>query len=102
MKAKTWDNLITGLVAGLIGGVIGFLIYGGCYSFSHGIAFSDLFTRVFLANKLLRSPILSLSVLFDIIPFYIFLNRGFYKGARGVMLAIFIFAIFIVYFRFFS
>jgi hypothetical protein len=99
--SKKWDKMGVGVVAGLIGGVIGFIIYGLYYSYSHNIDFMDFVNRVFLGNKILRAPILSLSILFNLLPFYIFLNKKYYKGARGIMLSIFIYAIAIVYYRFF-
>ena len=102
MIKKSWDKLSIGVLVGLIGGVIGFLIYGTYYSISHNVEFTDFVNRVFLGNKILRAPILSLSILFNLIPFYLFLNKKYYKGARGIMLSIFIYAIVIVYYRFFS
>jgi hypothetical protein len=102
MMTKKWDKIGVGIVVGLIGGVIGFIIYGLYYSFSHNVEFTDFVNRVFLGNKILRAPILSLSILFNLLPFYILLNKKYYKGARGVMISIFIYAIAIVYYRFFS
>jgi len=101
LKKKHWDNYITGLIVGLIGGFIGFIIYGVYYSISHEIDFMVFVNRVFIGKRILRAPILSLSILFDIIPFYLFLNKRFYKGARGIMFSLFIYAIIIVYYRFF-
>jgi len=94
--------MVIGLVVGLIGGLIGFIIYGLYYSFSHHVDLLDFVNRVFLGNKILRAPILSLSILFNLLPFYLFLNKKYYQGARGVMLSIFVYAIAIVYYRFFS
>ena len=99
---KHWDKMVVGVIIGLIGGIIGFVIYGSFYSFSHHVDLSDFVNRIFLGNKILRAPILSLSVLFNLLPFYILLNKKYYKGARGVMLSIFIYAIAIVHYRFFS
>jgi hypothetical protein len=102
MMTKKWDKMWVGVLVGLAGGFVGFIIYGLYYSFSHHIDIMDFVNRVFLGHKILRAPILSLSILFNIIPFYLFLNKKHYKGARGVMLSIFIYAIAIVYYRFFS
>ncbi len=102
MIKKSWNKMSAGVFVGLIGGLIGFIFYGAYYSISHNVDFMDFVNRVFIGNKILRSPILSLSILFNLIPFYAFLNKKYYKGARGIMLSIFIYAIVIVYYRFFT
>ena len=102
MINKNWDKMGVGVTIGLLGGCIGFIFYGLYYSYSHHVDFMDFVNRVFLGNKILRAPILSISILFNLLPFYILLNKKYYRGARGVMLSIFIYAIAIVYYRFFS
>ena len=102
MISKSWDKMIVGVIIGLLGGFVGFIFYGLYYSYSHHIDLLDFVNRVFLGNKILRAPILSISILFNLLPFYILLNKKYYRGARGVMLSIFIYAIVIVYYRFFT
>lgn len=102
MREFRWDHLLTGTLIGLAGGLVGFIIYGFYYSIAHPVTFGVFVNKVFLGNTILRAPILSLSILFNLVPFYLFLNRKMYQGARGVLAAIFIYAIFIVYYRFFS
>lgn len=101
MNKKFWDKLPIGLIIGLIGPFIGFAIYGLYYVISHDISFSYFVNNVFLGNREAIAPIISLSLLFNIIPFYFFINRNFYQTARGILLSFFLFAIVIVYYRFF-
>ena len=90
-----------GLVIGLIGPIIGFLLYAVYYSVSDGVPISYFIDKVFFGNRTLVAPILSLSLLFNIIPFYFFINKQFYIAGRGILLSFFLYAIVIVYFRFF-
>ena len=101
LKKSTWDKLPIGLIVGLIGPLFGFLIYGIYYSFSHDITFSHFVNRIFLGNRVLVAPIISLSLLFNILPFYFFINRQFYRAGRGILLSFFLYAIVIIYYRFF-
>ena len=101
MNKNTWDKLPIGLVVGVIGPFFGFLIYGLYYTLSRDITFSHFVNNVFLSSHDTIAPILSLSILFNIIPFYFFINRHFYKSGRGILLSFFLYAILIVYFRFF-
>lgn len=101
MNKSTWDKLPIGLVIGIIGPLFGFALYGLYYTISHDISFTYFVNNVFLSSHDTIAPILSLSILFNIIPFYFFINRNFYKAGRGILLSFFIYAIAIVYFRFF-
>lgn len=101
MNKTTWDKLPIGLVIGLIGPFIGFLLYGLYYMLSHDISFSYFVNAVFLGNRDAMSSIISLSLLFNILPFYFFINRNLYKSGRGILLSFFIYAIVIVYSKFF-
>jgi hypothetical protein len=94
--------MLVGALLGIVGGMVGFAIYGVYYTSTHPIDFLGFVNKVFIGTPVLRSPILSLSILFNLLPFYLLLNRKYYQGARGVMLSIFLYAILIVYFRFFS
>jgi len=101
LNKATWDKLPIGLIVGLIGPFIGFIIYGIYYGMRYDIPFNNFVFNVFLSNRSIVAPIISLSLLFNIIPFYFFINKSFYKAGRGVLLSFFVYAIVIVYFRFF-
>jgi hypothetical protein len=101
LNKTTWDKLPIGLIIGLIGPSIGFLLYGLYYTLYNDISFAYFVSSVFLSNRDVTSSIISLSLLFNILPFYFFINRNLYKTGRGVLLSFFIYAIVIVYFKFF-
>jgi hypothetical protein len=100
LKKEKWDKMLVGLLTGIIGAGIGFVIYGIYYSFRYGISFNYFVNNVFLGNRSLIAPIISLSLLFNILPFYFYINRNFYRAGRGIILSFFVFALVIIYFRF--
>ena len=101
LTSSKYNKLPLGLLVGMIGPVFGLLIYGVYYSTANDVTLVYFLKNFFFGNRTLVAPILSLSLLFNIIPFYFFLNRQHWMSARGVLLSFFIYAIAIVYFRFF-
>lgn len=89
-----------GLLIGLLSPVIGFCIYGLYWSWSYGRTFSYFVNDIFIGMPIHRSSILVLSLLINLVPFLLFLRQERYKAVRGIMAAIFIYAPFVVYFKF--
>lgn len=92
---KKMDQMWVGIVAGLVGGVIGFLLF-------HLLA--PLFGKTdiiyaFINYKAQRAPILSVSIFFNLLVFFLFIWNKMYLSARGVILSMFVYGIAIVYFK---
>jgi len=101
MKPKRFDKMWIGILIGLIMPVLGFLIYGWYWSWKFFRTFSYFVNDVFIGTPTFRSSILSLSLLINLLPFFIFLRTDRYKSARGVMAAVFLYVPFVIYFRFY-
>lgn len=95
MKAKL-DNMVVGILAGLVGGVLGLLVYHLIVSLFHK---TDIL-YAFINYPSQRAPILSVSILLNLLVFFIFIWSKMYKGGRGVILSMFIYGILIVYYKF--
>lgn len=89
-----------GLILGLIGPFFGFLIYGLLWSLYFKKPFAYFVEDVFLGISEFQSSIVALSLLFNLVPFFIFLRKDRYKSARGVLLALFIYVPIVLYLRF--
>lgn len=100
MKSKRYNTVKFGLLMGLIGPVIGFIIYGLYWSWNFQKTFAYFVNDLFIGTPDLRSSILSLSLLMNLVPFFVFLKTDRFKGARGVMLAVFLYVPFVLYFKF--
>lgn len=101
MKSKRFDKMAIGLVIGLILPVFGFIIYGLYWSWKFFRTFSYFVNDVFLGTPTFRSSIMALSLLINLIPFFIFLKTDRYQSARGIMAAVFVYVPFVVYFKFY-
>lgn len=84
--AEKLNKFQTGLIFGLIGPVIGFLIYGFYYAVNFRVSLSYFINYVFLGTKGYQSPIASLSLLFNLITFLLFLRFNLEEGARGILM----------------
>ncbi len=100
--SKLKDKLSTGLIIGIIAPVLGFCIYGMLWAWYFNKSFAYFYSDVFVAIPTFRSSILTLSLVFNLVPFFILLNRKKYRIARGILMAVFIYIPFVVYFRFFN
>lgn len=97
-KTERYDSIKTGLIVGLISPVVGFVIYGLYWSWRFHRSFSYFTNDVFAGS--FRSAILSLSLLINLIPFFIFIRSDRYKSSRGVMFAVFIYVPVVLYYKF--
>lgn len=91
------NTIVAGLVAGLIGPWIGaFLFY--IIMFNHKPI--SAFTQMIINTSSTHSALLSVSLVFNLAFFFLALQRDMYHAARGVILAVFLYAPFVVYFKY--
>jgi len=102
MKMKKYDTLPLGAVIGVFAPVIGFILYGFFWSYYFGKTLSYFINDIFLGVPTFQSSILTLSLIINLVPFFIFIRTERYKSARGVLLAIFIYVPVVLYLRFYN
>ncbi|MES2628377.1 MAG: hypothetical protein V4616_05360 [Bacteroidota bacterium] len=95
------DHFRTGIVLGLIGPWIGFCLYGLYYGNKFLVSFSYFVNSVFLGTRSYQSPIASLSLLFNLAIFLLFLRFDLEEGARGILMGTFIYVPIIVFLFFY-
>ncbi|MEZ4722881.1 MAG: hypothetical protein R2813_13490 [Flavobacteriales bacterium] len=96
MKNKL-DHLYVGFAFGMIGPVLGFMLFY-LIMFNHK-PFSG-FLQMILNNSDTHAGIISVSLVFNLIFFFIALRNDWYNAARGVIMAMFVYAPFVVYFKY--
>ncbi len=91
MKKKL-DTFVTGLLIGLAGPLLGFFVYGWIWAITNARNLEYFINKMFLSTREFQSPIVSLSLIINIIPFFIFLRTSRYRATRGVLASFFIYA----------
>ncbi|MBI4945639.1 MAG: hypothetical protein HY840_04470 [Bacteroidetes bacterium] len=91
---KKFDSMTIGAVTGLISPLISLFTFY-LVKYSH-ITFSQFFNTILLGYNIL-APVISLCVIINLLVFFIFLwtNRNY--SARGVLLATFVYAGYVMY-----
>ena len=95
-KKEKFNNFFYGLIPGLIAPLIGFYIFY-LVKFSH-YKFLEFFE--YISGQSVVTHTISLSVLPNLIIFFLFIKLNLYKSAKGVILATMIYAITIIIMRY--
>jgi hypothetical protein len=101
LKSKKLNNGYLGLGLGLIGPFFGLIIFGLLWSWYYGRTFQFFLSDIVLQFKAVQAPVLSLSLVFNLILFLIFIKFDHYKTARGILGATFIYVPIMFYLKFF-
>jgi hypothetical protein len=100
MKFNKWTQQHTkGLIVGLISPLIFVPLTILIFSLVQNYDFDQLWHR-FILNRNFRGMVISVSVISNLIWFYLSLNREKYAFARAVIIATFCFVPYIIYVKF--
>lgn len=90
MKSR-YDNIRIGLLLGILGPLLAMI---GVYVFMFpGDSMSELINS--LVSKRVFTKIISLCVLPNLALFFLFINKYYYRTARGILLSTMLFALFV-------
>jgi ABC-type spermidine/putrescine transport system permease subunit II len=92
-----WNKMSIGFAAGLVGPIVGIFAF---YLMKINEVTPEVYWQM-LHNKIFLSPMLSFGCIMNLVIFFLFLRKDFYNSARGVIFATFIWAIPIIYTKFF-
>lgn len=86
---RSYDKMLYGAIAGLIGPMFGFLIF-------YLILFSHMplinFIKLVKNTGDVQAPTIAVSLIFNLVFFFIALRKNWNRAAQGVILAMFIYA----------
>lgn len=92
-----FDHRLIGLAAGLIGPIFGCLIFQmilfNQYTFIE-------FIKVVQHNSGMQSPLIAISLVFNLVFFFAALRKNWYRAAQGVIMAMFVYAPVIIYLKY--
>lgn len=98
MKNINWDKSWIGVVIGILAPVISFSVY---YLINYRYMKIGGFIN-YLASGDTYTPLITLCVLANLLPFYLFINKEKYLATKGVLAATFIWAGIIIFLKFFT
>jgi hypothetical protein len=98
MKNIDWDKTWIGFALAMIAPVITFT---GYYLINYSYMSIPEFIRYMRLGET-YTPLISLCVLTNLVPFYLLINKEKYAGTKGVLAATFLWAGIIVFLKFFT
>ena len=83
---KKWLNtMLAGVVIGLLGLVVGFLLFGAYFCISNNVNFEYFYVNVYSNFPFFKTKISTVAIMFDVLPFYLFMRKEYYKTAQGIL-----------------
>lgn len=98
MRNFIWDKFYVGLIAGLLPPIIAIL---GYYLINYSYMTKGEFIR-YLQMGQTYTQLITLCVLTNLVPFYLFINKEKYNATKGVLAATFVWAALVVFLKFFT
>lgn len=92
-----FDSVLVGMICGIIGPVIGFFLY--YYIFRHEPTLEGFWNIAIQRSNIPK--VMSLSVIANLLIFFLFVRSNRLLASRGVLLGTFLWIIPIIYYRFF-
>lgn len=101
-KKNGMDNAVIGLLAGLVFPLIGIVILYFLWSTSGSFSsYMQTFFHLDSPSEMnVASKVISLAMITNLIPFYLFLNKKFYQTVRGILISMILFVLLVVLYRF--
>lgn len=93
------DNFPLGILFGLIGMIVGFFVLAIVWSISNKMSVQYFVDEIFIKSDLFKDKIITVSVLFNVLPFYIFNRLGMYNLGKGVILTMLLAVPVVIYFN---
>lgn len=84
MKNKL-NKLWIGVISGILGAIIGFYVFAFGWSFVNDRAVSYFINDVFLNSDLFKDKIVTVSILFDVLLFFLAIRWNMINFAKGVL-----------------
>lgn len=95
------NKIYVGLILGLLGPCFGFFIFYIITNIAYDYSLSR-FIELVLSNSASNSGTIAISSIFNLGLFFLTLNRNYLKATQGVILATFIYAAIVVYYKYVS
>ena len=95
---KRYDNSWLGAFIGLIGALVGFFIFAFGWGLANDKDVSYFVNQIFFGSELYKDKIITGSILFDVLLFFLFLRWNLNNLAKGVLGVVIVSLPVIIYF----
>lgn len=92
------DNIWIGMLVGILGILVGFFLYAVVWSGMNDTSVRFFVEEIFLASNLFKDKIITISVLFNVLLFWICLRTEFFELGKGIMAILLLSVPLIIYF----
>ncbi|MFN6380644.1 MAG: hypothetical protein ACK4WD_15300 [Flavobacteriales bacterium] len=79
------DKFWIGIIVGIVGAIVGFLIFGFFWAMANEVTFSYFFNDVFLGTRFFTDKIVTVSILLDVLLFFIFMRLNWLNMCKGIL-----------------
>jgi hypothetical protein len=84
MKDKL-DKFWVGAILGVVGAILGFMIYGFIWAQANDVTFMYFYKDVFIGTSFFTDKIVTISVLLDVVLFFVFMRFNWYNLCKGIL-----------------
>jgi hypothetical protein len=85
LKQEKLDKVWVGFVLGLFGAVLGFSVFGMYWCKVNHQEFGYFVKDVFLGTSYFQDKIVTISILIDVLMFYLFMRKNWLQLCKGIL-----------------
>lgn len=92
------DNIWIGMGVGILGAFVGFFLYAFMWAQMNDMSIRFFVDEIFFATDLFKDKIITISVLFDVLLFWLCLRTDFFELGKGIIAVLLLSVPLIIYF----
>jgi ABC-type lipoprotein release transport system permease subunit len=85
MMQQKFDKFWIGLIVGVLGALIGFSAFGFFWAIANDTTFKYFYKDVFIGTTFFTDKIVTISVLMDVLLFFLFMRYNWYNMCKGIL-----------------
>lgn len=85
MMQEKFDKFWIGLIVGVVGALVGFAAFGFFWSIANDTTFKYFYKDVFIGTTFFTDKIVTISVLMDVLLFFLFMRYNWYNMCKGIL-----------------
>jgi len=95
---RRFDKMWVGVIVGIVGALVGFIGFGATWSFINNTDFNYFLHDVFLNTGFYQDKIITVSILLDVLLFYLFMRLNWLQMCKGLLAVVIVSVPVVIYF----